>query len=95
MPFRLYLGVHWFRLYLGVHWRYFPENSCATNSARAGVIDQKLSTRTLHEELCVFSNVSRIYLEGLPLKFMPHTLHACATNDVSLVAFGQSLGALY
>ena len=43
----------------------------------------------------VFSNVSRIYLEGLPLKSMPSTLHARATNDVSLVAFGQSLGALY
>jgi len=82
-------------LYLGVHWMYFPENSYATNSARAGVIDQKLSTRTLHEELCVFSNVPWIHLQRFPLKFMPRTVHVYATNDVSLVEFGQSLGALY
>jgi len=51
--------------------------------------DRSVIKGTLLGEQSVFSSLYRFPLEGFSSNVKPHTLNACATNAVGVVAVGQ------
>ena len=57
--------------------------------------DRSIIKGTLHGELCKFASLYRLLPEGLPLNFVPRTLHTYNTSDAGLVAIGHQLKVLH